>query len=277
MKTIRTHNQTLFTLPGLALTLIVLAACGSDHGGHDGHDHDHDHEHDHHSHSEHASPESTFVAGKGVQLSEPGKTSLGVEIEPVRVQNVQNMLSLKAQVYRQSNESPRSNGTTRPGFAYASVFHNANTADALTIGTEGTAEHGAESFPSRVVEIDRQLADTTGQVEYLIEMRDPESRLDLGEFVEVTFPTATKGRDDKSLVMIPESAVLRTARGDFAFAENQGYLFRAPIQVVRVKNNQALISDGLYEGDFVAANRVENLYMIELQVTNGGKGCAHGH
>lgn len=253
-----------------ALAVLFLAACGSEHENHDGHDHDHSHNHE-----EHASSESTYVEGKGVQLSESGKDSLGVKIEEVRLETVQDELTLQAQIYREATESPRSNGTSRPGFAYASVFHNAGTAAGLEPGAAGVAQSGAESFSAQVIEVDRQLVETTGQVEYLIELPDPENQLELGEFIQVAFRVA--GVENRSMVVVPDSAILRTARGDFAFAENQGYLFRAPVEVARVRDEQAVISEGLYEGDLVAANNVENLYLIELQVTNGGKGCAHGH
>jgi len=255
-------NQSLNCVTCLVFVAMMMTGCGSDpnhdHGGED-----------------HASAESTYVAGKGVQLSPSGLDSLGVKMQEVRIDHVQPILSVQAQVYRQANEVARPQGETRPGFAYASVFHPAEDREAVEIHLHGAAHYEGNSFSARIIDIDCQLVETTGQVEYLIEIDDRGHELTLGDFVQVTF--SKPNADSEGYVIVPDSAVLRTARGDFAFAENQGYLFRAPVKVIRFQNNHALIAEGLYEGDLVAANQVENLYLIELQVTNGGKGCAHGH
>jgi len=76
---------------------------------------------------------------------------------------------------------------------------------------------------------------------------------------------------------LPEGALLRTARGDFVYAVNDGRYLRTPVQIAPRGPGEFDVTDGLYEGDAVAVAGVQGLWLAELQAVNGGVGCADGH
>lgn len=76
---------------------------------------------------------------------------------------------------------------------------------------------------------------------------------------------------------LPASALLRTARGDFVYVDNDGWLLRTPVRLGPGDGATFAISDGLYEGDFIAVRGAQSLWLAELQAVNGGVGCADGH
>lgn len=76
---------------------------------------------------------------------------------------------------------------------------------------------------------------------------------------------------------IPESALLRTVRGEFVFVANGGWYLRTPVQTGAVAGGWIEIRDGLYEGDTVVAQGARALWLAEIQAVNGGVSCTHGH
>lgn len=75
---------------------------------------------------------------------------------------------------------------------------------------------------------------------------------------------------------LPHEALLRTAKGDFVYVVNGPRLLRTPVKVAADGTGWS-VDEGLYEGDQVAVAGVQGLWLAELQATNGGVGCAHGH
>ena len=76
---------------------------------------------------------------------------------------------------------------------------------------------------------------------------------------------------------IPESALLRTVRGEFVFVANGGWYLRTPVQTGAAAGGWVEIRDGLYEGDTVVAQGSRALWLAEIQAVNGGVSCTHGH
>jgi len=76
---------------------------------------------------------------------------------------------------------------------------------------------------------------------------------------------------------IPESALLRTVRGEFVFVANGGWYLRTPVQTGAAAGGWVEIRDGLYEGDTVVAQGARALWLAEIQAVNGGVSCTHGH
>lgn len=76
---------------------------------------------------------------------------------------------------------------------------------------------------------------------------------------------------------VPESALVETVRGDFVYTKNGEAFLRVPVMLGVRKDGMVEIVDGLFEGDEVVVNGAYDLWMIELQAVNGGRGCADGH
>jgi multidrug efflux pump subunit AcrA (membrane-fusion protein) len=76
---------------------------------------------------------------------------------------------------------------------------------------------------------------------------------------------------------IPESALVRTVRGDFVFVANGGWLLRTPVVVGAAGSGWLEVKDGLYEGDTVVAQGARALWLAEIQAVNGGVSCSDGH
>lgn len=81
----------------------------------------------------------------------------------------------------------------------------------------------------------------------------------------------------KGLAAIPASALLRTAKGDFVFVANGGWLLRTPVKAGPTDGAWIAVHEGLYEGDTVVTQGVRALWLAEIQAVNGGVGCADGH
>jgi hypothetical protein len=76
---------------------------------------------------------------------------------------------------------------------------------------------------------------------------------------------------------IPQSALLKTAEGNFVYAKNGKFFVRTPVTVGASNGSRVEITDGLYSGDEVVTSPVMSLWMAELQVLRGGKACTCGH
>ena len=102
---------------------------------------------------------------------------------------------------------------------------------------------------------------------------DEKHILQHGEKVSVT---ASLGKE-RSAVVIPKSALLKTAEGSFVYTINGDYFVRAPIKTGVAQDGIVEVTDGLYSGDQVVTTPVMTLWMAELQSIRGGKACADGH
>lgn len=76
---------------------------------------------------------------------------------------------------------------------------------------------------------------------------------------------------------LPAAALLRTARGDFVYVANDGWLLRTPVRLGAGSGGSFSVDDGLYEGDVVVVGGAQALWLAEIQAVNGGVGCADGH
>lgn len=72
---------------------------------------------------------------------------------------------------------------------------------------------------------------------------------------------------------LPDSARLRTIKGNFVFVANGDWLLRTPVTLAP----DGTVIEGLYEGDVIVTQGTQALWLAELQATNGGVGCADGH
>jgi multidrug efflux pump subunit AcrA (membrane-fusion protein) len=170
-----------------------------------------------------------------------------------------------AQIYRDADE-----GETK-GFAYASGFVESNSARQLEARLPALVTAHDVVWTGTVERLDRMLEGAAGKMEVLIEIPDPLRGLKVGDFVSVV--VLSPNASPSSVVVLPQSAVLRTAYGPFAFVLNGDHFLRTPITIGDDSGEYVEITDGLYSGDAVAARPVETLYLIELRATKGGGHC----
>ena len=108
-----------------------------------------------------------------------------------------------------------------------------------------------------------------GQVEGLVEFADPQQRYPAGALVTATF---TNG-ETKTVLVVPESALLTAADGSYVYTLNGSHLVRTRVKPGAVSDGFLEIEDGLYAGDSVAAKGVDGLWLVELSALKGGTPC----
>jgi len=82
---------------------------------------------------------------------------------------------------------------------------------------------------------------------------------------------------NESALFITESALVETVRGDFVYTLNGAAYVRVAVKTGTRADGRVEIIDGLLEGDELVVGGAYDLWMIELQAVNGGRGCADGH
>ena len=120
------------------------------------------------------------------------------------------------------------------------------------------------------------MEQVSGQIEAIIEIADPEKKLVAGAFLAVRCGSAATRK--ASVIMVPQSAVVPSSKGSFVYTANGDCFLRTPVKLGMKHDDRVEIVDGLFEGDKVASQGANALWMVELQATNGGTGCCEaGH
>ena len=125
------------------------------------------------------------------------------------------------------------------------------------------------TFEGRLTSLDREAARAIGQVEAVIEIPDPEERIEFGAFVQARFA----GRERTALV-IPRGALVDAATGAFVYVQNGDRWRRVPVKTGAANDAFVEILDGVREGQVVVSQGAVDLWLIELRFTRGG-GHAH--
>lgn len=125
------------------------------------------------------------------------------------------------------------------------------------------AGHGAELPPAVVFKAGRGLQLSAAAAQHI--------GLATAEVATRDLPGAP------GVAAVPDSALLRTVRGDFVFVANGGWLLRTPVTVGPAGSGWLEVKDGLYEGDTVVEQGTRALWLAEIQAVNGGVSCTHGH
>ena len=204
---------------------------------------------------------SLFKEGKGVLLSDETKKLFGWEIAEVAEKPMQRRLQRPAQVYRAGREGV---------LASAMLLLSAEEAKGLKVGQPVKLKTGdSPEISGWLVCLDAQTQTVLGQVEGLVEFADPQQRYPAGAFVTASF---TNG-EAKTVLVVPESALLTAADGSYVYTINGSRLIRTPIKPGVVTDGFVEIEDGLYAGDSVAAKGVDGLWLVELSALKGGTPC----
>jgi multidrug efflux pump subunit AcrA (membrane-fusion protein) len=115
-----------------------------------------------------------------------------------------------------------------------------------------------------------QKALALGESEVVIGVSNATTALKAGEFI----PARIRLPREEAVAAIPQSAVLRTSEGTFAYAVNGDAYYRTAVKTGSEADGWVEITDGLFAGDQVVTRPVETLYLIELRATKGG---GHSH
>ncbi len=213
------------------------------------------------------SPEqkTSYVEGKGLRLSDDVLKSQGVTFGTVEARELTPQTIVNGQIYRAASELPSRFGHEKEGCAYATASIDSAQADQVKVGQKVTFSQGTEN--GTIWRIERIQTSATGKVELLIELPDKEARLSVGSFLPITLDATGSSR--RALV-IPASALLKTATGNFVYAKNGEYLLRKPVRVGSIVGDAVEITEGLSPGEIIVTTPVQTIYLIELRAVSGG-------
>lgn len=222
-----------------------------------------------HASDDHGNEPWSFKEGRGITLSEATRQATGINLAPVESAGIipeQN--GIAAQIYRSAAES------TDQKTAAASLWVPSVEASALPVGQTVNLTNGPSNFPATVAAV-KPATQAGAPSEVLLTVSDDEAKLRVGDFLQARL--SHDSAMSREATTIPASAVVESVRGDFVYAANGEAFLRTPVVLGSRQGDRVEVVDGLFEGDEIVAAGASNLWMIELQAVNGGKGCADGH
>jgi hypothetical protein len=200
----------------------------------------------------------SFKEGKGLSLSEETRRFIGLEIAEVSERKLAGQVTTEVQVYQTASNS-----------IHASGLISREQAKLLQPGQSALLEtKDGKSGNGKLVRVDEQIQSASGQAELIVEISG--AQYARGTFLTATFSAAKK----ETVTVIPRSALLRAAEGDFVYAVNGDHLTRTAVKVGADSGDFVEIMDGLYSGDKVAVKPVQTLWLTELRFVKGGAACA---
>jgi hypothetical protein len=200
----------------------------------------------------------TFKEGKGLSLPAETRKSIGLETVEVAERKMSPQIGTEISVYR-----------VETNMAFASGFVAAEQAALLKVGEPMTATtKDRQRFTGKLTRLDAQTTAATGRTEFLVEFKAEVAQV--GMSLNATF----SGKAEASVTVIPRSALLHAAEGDFVFVVNGDHLLRTPVKVGVESADVIEITDGLYSGDKVVVKPVQTLWLTELRFVKGGAACA---
>ncbi|MDF9832054.1 hypothetical protein M2103_000262 [Ereboglobus sp. PH5-5] len=132
----------------------------------------------------------------------------------------------------------------------------------------------------RILAVNRALTHATGQVEVTLALADihnmaqtAKSAASPGTDIGDSLAIPLIGPPEQKLT-IPNTAVLRTIEGTFAYLYHDGHYRRTPVVLGMTDGAHTEIISGLAPDAPVAATAVEQLWLTELRLTKGG---GHSH
>ena len=232
--------------------------------------------HEEHGHGEEGGEEASgaeFEEGKGILLAEPAREMIGLESAGVAERKLALEFEATARVFHAAHQHGSEFPGHKDGHAYANAIIPTGMADRLEVGQkvrlELPAHVGGDKLEGRLNSIDRETVGAIGQVEALIEIPDPDERLQFG-----TFLTARFEGTERTAMVVPRTALVDAATGTFVYARNGEHWLRTTVKAGGANENFVEILDGLFEGDVVVSKGATDLWLIELRFTKGG---GHSH
>lgn len=202
----------------------------------------------------------SFKEGKGLSLSEETRRFIGLEIAEVSERKLAGQVTTEVQVYQSAANSVQAIGLVSR--EQAKLLQPGQSASLAT--KDGKATNG------KLIRVDEQVQSASGQVELIVEIPGTEKEYARGTFLTATFNAAK----EENVTVIPHSALLRAAEGDFVYVVNGDHLTRTAVKAGVESGDFVEITDGLYSGDKVAVKPVQTLWLTELRFVKGGAACA---
>lgn len=203
----------------------------------------------------------TYKEGKGLRIADETRRIIGLELVEASEQNLADVISTTAQVYRQ--------GDSNTPLAFLTGFVTEEQARELKQGqpvTLATSTGQGAKLEGNLTRINSSTGAALHQTEVLIQVPDPEGRFPIGTSFQATFTAA----QSKLVTAIPRSAVLKTTEGTFAYVANGTYFFRTAIKTGAESADSVEVKEGLQAGDQIVKKPVMTLWVAELQAIKGG-------
>ena len=202
----------------------------------------------------------SFKEGKGLLLSEETRRFIGLETAEVSERKLAGEVTTEIQVYQSASNS-----------VHASGIISREQAKLLQPGQSVSlrAKDGKAS-DGKLVRMDEQIQSASGQVELIVAIPGTEKEYVRGTSLMATFNAAK----EENVTVIPRSALLRAAEGNFVYTVNGDHLTRTAVKVGAESGDFVEITDGLYSGDKVAVKPVQTLWLTELRFVKGGAACS---
>lgn len=271
-----TRHRWMALIPALVVTTSLFVGCGrkeSDaHKEGDGHDHGAEKaesKDDGHGHGAESPSGASFMAGKGVIVTDETRKILGVEVTEVMEQKLPSQIRFNMQVFGEKHHHAIRDDDHAGCDVHGSGFVTLDNAAALRTGQPVQIQtRSNESLAGVVLAVEK--AQTLGESEVIVGVTNATEKMKPGEFLSaiVTLP-----REDV-VTVIPRSALLRTSEGTFVYVVNGDAYFRTAVKVGSEADGWVEITDGLLAGDQVVTKPVQTLWLIELRATKGG---GHSH
>jgi hypothetical protein len=202
----------------------------------------------------------SFKEGKGLSLSEETRRFIGLEIAEVSERKLAGRVTTEVQVYQSASNSVQAIGLI-----------SREQAKLLQPGQSvSLATKDGQSADGKLIRVDEQIQSASGQAELIVAIPGTEKEYARGMFLTATCNAAK----EENVTVIPRSALLRAAEGDFVYVVNGDHLTRTAVKAGVESGDFIEITDGLYSGDKVAVKPVQTLWLTELRFVKGGAACA---
>lgn len=211
---------------------------------------------------------ASFKEGHGVDIPEPMRKSLGIQVIDVGEQKIVPRLEIPLHVIRGVDDIRQI--STRQGGVEASGWITSRQAEGIVPGQKSQLLLAdGQSVPAEVQRVDKAADFALGDFEIVVSTEAP---LATGTAVTARIEKPSTGE----VVAVPKSAVMKTAEGEFVYAVNEDYFKRTPVQTGARNDESVEVTDGLYAGDQIVSAQVIPLWMTELQTLRAGQSCCKG-
>ena len=160
----------------------------------------------------------------------------------------------------QANVTPLVTITQLDPIAVAFSIPQRNLGDALAALKDGGAQvtaalaDNAGKFSGRLKFVDNAVDASSGSVKVRAEFANPDGKLWPGAFVEVSQTVSTI----KDGVVIPQAAIIQSARGTIVYVVEQGKAVLKPVKLLYAQGDDAAVS-GVSEGETIVLVGKQNL------------------
>lgn len=199
-----------------------------------------------------------FSEKNGIQLPTEVRRILDVVTAEVTEKDVTSRIEKAGHVYRAATAQ-----------SHAAIVVWLTEVEAKGLGEHPTVQIMPTNIAGKLIRIETKPSIKTEQLEALIEFADAGRQFPVGSTLTVAFSGA---RPHKALG-IPTDAVIHGVAGAFVYSANGEHFVRTPVKLGMTIGDWVEVTEGLYEGDVVAAKAADSLWLIELCAIRGGTPC----